>query len=155
MQQQAITTWNQEQSQRRFYAPGLGHWIAYHDMYPFGPNQIPAGHLSLFYADKAAIISDWAAGPPVWSEDGSRFAFPQCYLNLFRKRFQRIVLVNAKEQTITVYKQKFTNLHLRRIEGNIVVGRDAGERIKLLAFNLDKESIKLKMKYQSRVLQLS
>jgi hypothetical protein len=146
--------WDIHQTNRRFYAPDQSRSVGYANLRAVGQNQIPVGTLALLSSCGGAIISERAAGPPVWSRDGDKLAFPECYQTIFRKRFQRIVVVDTVEETITLYKEKYTCLLLRKFEDNFIYGRDAGEKISLLAFNTITSAIHTKTNYRVKEIGL-
>lgn len=103
----------------------MAKWIEYADLHEVDQGGPLAGALALLYVDKGVIISDWAGGPPVWDETGRRLAFPLWETTLFKGRFQRIAIIDTKEETITVFAEKFEVLKLERLIGTFIYGFDS------------------------------
>ena len=70
---------------------------------PAGSKGILAGRLILGWEAEDLVLSERATGPVVWSRDGLKLDFAQCGRDLFKKPFQRIVVMDISMNLKTVY----------------------------------------------------
>jgi hypothetical protein len=75
-------------------------------------------------------------------------SFPIWNTALFQGRFQRLVVVDTKEETITVFAEKFRVLRLDGFADNIISGQDSPiHETKEVHFNILNSKIKSSIKY--------
>ena len=92
--------------------------------------------------NKKLLISENCGGPAIWTRNGQKVAIPIWDRSFFGGTFQRIGIVDLKNQTLTKYKKKFRVLDLRSFSGNNIVGFDSPiHKMKKLEFDYINEPI--------------
>lgn len=141
--------WDFANDYDKFHSPDMSKWLEYAGLHEVNQGGPLAGAIALLSHTHGAIISDWAAGPPVWDEYSLKVAFPIWNATLFKGRFQRLVVVDTKDETITVFAEKFRVLRLYTFEKNIISGQDSPlHETKEVFFNALNSKIKSSQKYQ-------
>ena len=77
------------------------------------------------YNNIKVLIHENCGGPAIWTRNGQKVAIPIWDRSFFCGTFQRIGIVDLKNQTLTKYKKKFRVLDLRSFSGNNIVGFDS------------------------------
>jgi hypothetical protein len=92
--------------------------------------------------NKEILIPKSCGGPAIWNHNGKKVAIPIWDRSFFSGTFQRIGIVDLKNQTLTKYKKKFRVLDLRSFSGNNIIGFDSPiYRMKKLEFDYINEPV--------------
>ncbi|TRZ42192.1 hypothetical protein [Robertkochia solimangrovi] len=92
--------------------------------------------------NKEILIYENCGGPAIWTRNGQKVAIPIWDSSFFGGTFQRIGIVDLKNQTLTKYKKKFRVLDLKSFSGNNIVGYDSPiHRMKKIEFDYINEPI--------------
>ena len=84
------------------------------------------GNAKIIFIDSKEIqIPSTCGGPAIWAQDGSQLAIPIWEKDLFIGVFQRIGIIDLKNQTLIKYKEKFSILDLRSFKKNFIRGYDS------------------------------
>jgi hypothetical protein len=92
--------------------------------------------------NKSILIDNNCGGPAIWTKNGLKIAIPIWEKSFFSGTFQRIGIVDLKNQTLTKYKKKFRVLDLKSFSGNLIFGIDSPiHKMKTIEFNYENEPI--------------
>lgn len=110
--------WNFSNTDANLIAPNQQYKIEFGDLYEIAMGAPLGGGCYFLFKNQKNKLNDWAGGPVVWEESGSKVAFPIWT----SKRKQQLAIFDVTTSTLTTFQRLFSVLHLTHFKGDTIVG---------------------------------
>ena len=136
--------WNFSNTDKNMVAPNGKYSVTFSELSEIAMGEPLKGICYLILGNRKIKICDHAGGPIIWNEAGDCIALPVWT----RNRKQQIGILDINSQTLTLFRNEFNVLHLKKFQNNMVSGIDSPlHKSNTLNFDLSVEEIALTKKF--------